>query len=391
MSTKLSEYDTEPELVLENPSSLVLNGTSPIQSDDEPSIPEPMSPLLSSDFSSLNNVDTLSPRTQDTSAIVHPMSRESVSRRRESVYTHTRRPIHAPPEPPQDDDTEEDRNTDLYRLIPQHTVQLDVDDITLDLHTVVSRLIDSVSSLPDAVRVVTNSFSDAQDIANLKSKLNNIAIYSVLVIRVTPSILSARDIEGVLHCTQLGTRALNALEALRELIADSEDRLAEYILKATDEDSEESYKEALTDVFIPTLTADLESLRKNATIIYADLESIPDQLDDHTSSVRRAMEPTRVILEPDIFESCTTVVKKLSQHDTNCPICLCSISDEESGPVCKINACGHMGHESCFRTMFTQKCTRPICPICRTDVRDGCIKTDNKDILKLPVSSENSE
>ena len=51
----------------------------------------------------------------------------------------------------------------------------------------------------------------------------------------------------------------------------------------------------------------------------------------------------------------------------------CSICQEEiiKGEFCDITPCNHLYHSKCSKEWFINKCIKPTCPICRTDIREN--------------------
>tara|TARA_B100001094_G_C18103289_1_gene756987 strand:- start:691 stop:1332 length:642 start_codon:yes stop_codon:yes gene_type:complete len=59
----------------------------------------------------------------------------------------------------------------------------------------------------------------------------------------------------------------------------------------------------------------------------------------------------------------------------NCPICTL---DFEKNDEIKSTPCNHLFHENCIREWLTQKCTHPLCPVCRHDCREVFIDNTSK-------------
>lgn len=58
-----------------------------------------------------------------------------------------------------------------------------------------------------------------------------------------------------------------------------------------------------------------------------------------------------------------------------CPICTL---DFEKNEEIKSTPCNHLFHENCIREWLTQKCTHPLCPVCRHDCREVFIDNTSK-------------
>lgn len=53
--------------------------------------------------------------------------------------------------------------------------------------------------------------------------------------------------------------------------------------------------------------------------------------------------------------------------DNTCTICL---EDIRPNQITTIIGCKHVFHKKCAKEWFTKKCNKPVCPCCRTDVRE---------------------
>ena len=64
------------------------------------------------------------------------------------------------------------------------------------------------------------------------------------------------------------------------------------------------------------------------------------------------------------------LIKELDIQDKTCPIC-----QDEINPRCHCNIfhCGHIFHKKCAHQWLTKHCEKPICPMCRIDVRNDTI------------------
>lgn len=64
------------------------------------------------------------------------------------------------------------------------------------------------------------------------------------------------------------------------------------------------------------------------------------------------------------------LVKELDIQDKTCAIC-----QDEINPRCHCNVfhCGHIFHKKCAHQWLTKHCEKPICPMCRIDIRDSPI------------------
>ena len=79
--------------------------------------------------------------------------------------------------------------------------------------------------------------------------------------------------------------------------------------------------------------------------------------------------PVEIHLTDEEYDRCVDRVSETDSEDldTLCGICLEKITTNHV-----ITTCGHDFHDACLREYLTSKCQRPVCPMCRHDVREPC-------------------
>ena len=60
--------------------------------------------------------------------------------------------------------------------------------------------------------------------------------------------------------------------------------------------------------------------------------------------------------------------KKHGIDIANCECCICADVIKSRQHIC-ITKCNHVFHKKCLKTWLTEKCPKPTCPMCRTDIR----------------------
>ncbi len=219
-----------------------------------------------------------------------------------------------------------------------------------------------------------------------------------------PSITLVRS--AILLCMVLATNSIEPtffqalLRQLRELsvkvsafaraILDKsahQNRLTAAFNRLDEEDIDIDTRTMLIESLIPTISDDIYYCSRQMDRLLEELAPIKLYLQTTHNVMERIGLPTQVVLKESAFDQCTEeIVVPVSKEKTTCPICLCDLSDE-SVSVCRIRVCGHMGCKDCMRTLFTEKCRRPMCPICRADVREGCEDKSDADLSRHISSS----
>lgn len=85
-------------------------------------------------------------------------------------------------------------------------------------------------------------------------------------------------------------------------------------------------------------------------------------------------KPVDIHISNDVFENKLThrrMSKKIQKEfgcNNTCTICL---EDIRPNQFTTITECKHVFHKKCAKEWFTKKCNTPICPCCRTDIREN--------------------
>jgi len=147
-------------------------------------------------------------------------------------------------------------------------------------------------------------------------------------------------------------------------LLDNQDRLCTIYTKINED--LKKYKEEIINPL-------LEKFIQYSNIILMNLNIVIQNL-------QQELESVNICLSEKDFETHCTTIKKLK--DGQCCICQEDFKDDEL--LTKINICGHVGHKECFHTYLTEKCKKPKCPICRSNI----LPENNQTTIQLPENNQ---
>jgi hypothetical protein len=117
------------------------------------------------------------------------------------------------------------------------------------------------------------------------------------------------------------------------------------------------------------LITKLEQYRKPYDTVFTLIaEIIKPSLECVIHELQNELEDIKIHLTIEEFNTYLEVVENIPDNEICC-ICQeeCNIQEEK---IVKIKKCGHIGHQKCFREYFLKKCIKPVCPVCRTNLKE---------------------
>ena len=240
--------------------------------------------------------------------------------------------------------------------------------VEMDSHTIVTQLIGCLAA------ITANLGSEELPSASVVREATALSLY-----------LASRGGSPYLLGLYRRLRALNRTSMLLAHITHNQGRTEERMSAAFervygDETISADMRTSLVEAVIPTLSDDIDQYAFRISVLREELSSQQLELQSARQVLTRFIAPAQVVLQDGAFDDCTTPVQETTEEAT-CPICLCDLTDNTVA-VRRINTCGHLGCEDCMRLLLTKKCRRPVCPICRADVRAGCAEKTEAELSR---------